>query len=168
MTRYQGKHHGYFSVTNNNLPAGEKHVQYGEFLCWPGIWMLMGTLIGPQRHEVWATHTINAFHGAPLHLGIWMSRKCFNTILSALSFTDAIPPTFLDKFWRSDRWLRRGGGGGVNIVENFVPGYMNCLDISISIWTNKFTCRGFMFIPCKPWPFGNKYHTVCCCTSGIM
>ena len=49
--------------TNNNLPAGEKHVQYGEFLCWLGLWMLMGTLIGPQRHEFWATHTINAFHG---------------------------------------------------------------------------------------------------------
>ena len=37
--------------TNNNLPAGEKHVQYGEFLHWLGLWMLMGTLIGPQRHE---------------------------------------------------------------------------------------------------------------------
>ena len=28
--------------TNNNLPAREKHVQYGEFLCWLGLWMLMG------------------------------------------------------------------------------------------------------------------------------
>ena len=59
--------------TNNNLPVGEKHVQYGEFLCWLGLWMLMGTPIGPQRHEFWATHPINAFHGASLHLGIWMS-----------------------------------------------------------------------------------------------
>ena len=85
--------------TNNNLPAGEKHVQYGEFLCWLGLWMLMGTLIGPKRHEFWATHTINTFHGAPLRLGVWMSRKCFDAILSALSFTDATPPTYLDKFW---------------------------------------------------------------------
>ena len=57
---------------------------------------------------------------------------------------------------------------GVNMVENIVPGYMNCLDESMSIWTNKFTCPGFMFVPHKPWPFGNEYHTVCCCTSGIM
>ena len=85
--------------TNNNLPAGKKHVQYGEFLCWLGLWMPTGTLIKPQRHEFWATHPINAFHGAPLRLGIWMRRNCFDTILSALSFTDAIPPTFLDKFW---------------------------------------------------------------------
>ena len=85
--------------TNNNLPAGEKHVQYGEFLCWLGLWMLMGTLIGPQRHKFWSTHTINAFHGGPLHLGVWMSRKHFDAFLSALSFTDAIPPTFLNRFW---------------------------------------------------------------------
>ena len=57
---------------------------------------------------------------------------------------------------------------GLNMVENFIPGYVNCLDESMSVWTNKFTCPGFMFVPRKPWPFGNEYHTVCCCTSGIM
>ena len=121
----------------------------------------MGTLNGPQRHEFWATHAINAFHGAPLHLGMWMSRKCFNTILSALSFTQHS----LTSFGRSDRCWRCVG---VNMVENFVPGYMNCLDKSMSILTNKFTCPGFMFIPHKPWPFGNEYHTICCCPSGII
>ena len=50
----------------------------------------------------------------------------------------------------------------------FSPGFMNCLDESMSIWTNKFTCTGFMFVPRKPWPFGNEYHTICCCSSGIM
>ena len=151
--------------TNNNLPAGEKHVQYGELLCWLGLWMLMGTLIGPQRHEFWATHTINAFHGAPLRLGVWMSRKQFDAILSALSFTDATPPMYLDKFWEICQMVE---AWGLNMVENFVPGYVNCLDESMSIWTNKFTCPGFMFVPRKPWPFGNEYHMVCCCHSGIM
>ena len=56
----------------------------------------------------------------------------------------------------------------MNMNDNFIPGYMNCLDESMSMWTNKFTCPGFMFVPCKPWPFGNEYHTVCCCSSGIM
>ena len=151
--------------TNNNLPAGEKHIQYGEFLRWLGLWVLMGTLIGPQRHEFWATRTINAFHGAPLRLSVWMSRKCFDAILSALSFTDATPPTYLDKFWEIRQMVE---AWGLNMVENFVPGYVNCLDESMSVWTNKFTCPGFMFVPHKPWPFGNEYHTVCCCTSGIM
>ena len=57
---------------------------------------------------------------------------------------------------------------GTNIRDNFLPGCMNCLDESMSMWTNKFTCPGFMFVPCKPWPFENEYHTVSCCSSGII
>ena len=104
----------------------------------------MGTLVGPQGHEFWAPHTINAFHGAPLHLGVWMSRKHFDAILSALSFTDAIPPTFLNNFWEIQQMVE---AWGVNIGENFVPWCMNCLDESMSVWTNKFTCPGFMLVP---------------------
>ena len=57
---------------------------------------------------------------------------------------------------------------GMNMKDNLIPDYMNCLDESMSVWTNKFTCPGFMFVPRKPWPFGNEYHTICCCSSGIM
>ena len=55
-----------------------------------------------------------------------------------------------------------------NMRDNFLPGYMNSLDESMSVWTNKFTCLGFMFVPCKPCPFVNEYHTMCCCSLGIM
>ena len=59
--------------TNQNLPHGEKTIQYGELICWIGLWMLMGTIVGPQRREFWATSPIDAFHGAPLRLGVWMT-----------------------------------------------------------------------------------------------
>ena len=55
-----------------------------------------------------------------------------------------------------------------NMNQQLSPGYVNCLDESMSVWTNQLTCPGFMFIPRKPWPFGNEYHLVCCCLSGIM
>ena len=55
-----------------------------------------------------------------------------------------------------------------NMNAIFSPGFMNCLDESMSIWTNKFTCPGFMFVPRKPWSFGKEYHTVGCCSSGIL
>ena len=86
--------HMILSQTNNNRPAGEKHV--------PTLAWALNASVDPnwtQRHDFWTRHTINTFHGAPLHLGIWMIRKHFDAILSALSFTGAIPPTFLDKFW---------------------------------------------------------------------
>ena len=57
---------------------------------------------------------------------------------------------------------------GSNMVSCFMPGWANCLDESMSIWMNKFSCPDFMFIARKPWPFGNEYHMVCCCARGIM
>ena len=48
-----------------------------------------------------------------------------------------------------------------------MPGWANCLDLSMSIWMNKFSCPGFMFVPRKLWPFGNEYHMDCCCATGI-
>ena len=59
-------------------------------------------------------------------------------------------------------------GMGSNMVSCFMPRWANCLDKSMSLWTNKFSCPGFMFIPRKPWSFGNEYHMVCCCATGIM
>ena len=57
---------------------------------------------------------------------------------------------------------------GKNMTNVSSPRHVNCLDKSMSIWMNKFTCPGFMSVPRKPWPFGNEYHTVCCCRTGIM
>ena len=45
---------------------------------------------------------------------------------------------------------------------------MNYLDKSMSPWTNKYICPEHMFVPCKPWPLGNEYHSMCCCESRIM
>ena len=151
--------------TNNNLHRGHDQLQYGEFLQWLGLWLLMSTMVGPQQHEFWAAYPINAFRGAPLHLGVWMSRARFDAILASLSFTDRDPPPFLDKFWEVRQMI---DAWGPNMNNAFAPGYMNCLDESMSMWTNKFSCPGFMFGPRKPWPFGNEYRTVCCCLSGIM
>ena len=151
--------------TNNNLNRGHDQLQYGEFLQWLGLWLLMSTMVGPQQHEYWVAYPINTFRGAPLRLGVWMSCARFDAILAALSFTDHDPPPFLDKFWEVRKMIDAWGS---NMNNAFAPGYMNCLDESMSMWTNKFTCPGFMFVRRKPWPFRNKYHTACCCLSGIM
>ena len=46
---------------NNNLHHGHDQLQYGEFLQWLGLWLLMSTMVGPQRHEYWAAYPIDAF-----------------------------------------------------------------------------------------------------------
>ena len=55
-----------------------------------------------------------------------------------------------------------------DIEENFGPGWVNCLDESMSPWTNKYICPGHMLVPCKPRSLGNEYHSRCCCESEIM
>jgi hypothetical protein len=54
------------------------------------------------------------------------------------------------------------------MAKIFLVAWVVCLDESISIWHNQWTCPGWVFCPCKPQPFGNEYHTMCCGLSGIM
>ena len=47
-------------------------------------------------------------------------------------------------------------------IMDFMFGRINvCLD-------NEYTCPGYMFVPQKPHPFGNEYHTIGCCISGVL
>ena len=102
---------------------------------------------------------------APLRLGGFMSRKRFDTILKALAITSRSPPAFRDRFWEVREILE---AWNANMTEQFTPSWVSCLAESMSTWTNKYSCPGWMFMPRKPWPFGNEYHTVCCSLSGIL
>ena len=138
---------------------------YGEFLCWLGLWFLMATINGPDRSDFWSMTEVDCFVGAPLRLGAFMSRKRFDMILKALAITSRSPPAFRDRFWEVREILE---AWNANMTEQFTPSWVSCLDESMSTWTNKYSCPGWMFVPRKPWPFGNEYHTVCCSLSGIL
>ena len=106
--------------TNQNLPHGEKPILYGEFLRWIGLWMLMGTIVGPQRREFWATSPINAFHGAPLCLSVWMPQTRFEAILSALTFTD-IASMGNDIHQSALRWSGQPKGRPIGCLPSSCP-----------------------------------------------
>ena len=107
----------------------------------------MLTLIGPQRCDFWAMQTIDAFSGAPICLGVRMSQRKFKAILQTLTFTNQQPPNYINKFWEVQQMLE---AWGENIQQTFMPGYANCLDELMSVWTNKFMYHGFMFVTRKP------------------
>lgn len=94
-----------------------------------------------------------------------MSHNRFDEILQELTFTNKEAPSFKDRFWEIcymvDAWNK-------NMVENFILGWITCLDESMSPWTNKWTCPGYICLPRKPHPFGNKFHTIFCGLCGIM
>ena len=94
-----------------------------------------------------------------------MSRKRFEAILKALAITARQPPAFRDRFWEVREIIQ---AWNANMTEQFTPSWVSCLDESMSMWMNKYSCPGWMFVPRKLWPFGNEYHTVCCSLSGIL
>ena len=55
-----------------------------------------------------------------------------------------------------------------NMTSVFLCGWIACFYESISVWLNRFSCPGWMVVPRKPHPFGNEYHTICCCLCGIL
>ena len=125
----------------------------------------MVTINGPDRSDFWSMTEVDCFVGAPLRLGGFMSRKQFDMILKALAITSRSPPAFRDRFWEVHEILE---AWNANMTEQFTPSWVSCLDKSMSSWTNKCSCPGWMFVPRKPWPFGNEYHMVCCSLSGIL
>ena len=55
-----------------------------------------------------------------------------------------------------------------HMLDVFLSGWVYCLDESMSIWTSRWTCPGFMFVPRKPHPVRNEYHTIADGPYGIL
>jgi hypothetical protein len=148
-----------------NLNIEGKSLTYGELLRWIGIWFLMATTQGTKRHDFWSVAPTNIFDNASFRLNHLMSRDRFDSILKPLGYTICPAPDYPDRFHEVREMIE---AWNENMQNNFKPGHIVCLDESMSTWTNMHTCPRFMFVPRKPWPFGNEYHTVCCGNTGIM
>ena len=136
-----------------------------EFVRFLGLIFLMATSQGSQRRDYWATDSPQMFSGAPFRLHQYMSRRRFENILKHLAFTQEPPPAFKDPFHQVNDLI---GHFNSHTHSAFSPGWVSCLDESMSVWSNRWTCPGWMFVPRKPHPMGNEYHSVCCGLSGIM
>ena len=100
---------------------------------------------------------------APFRLNSIMSRNRFDSILSAISFTNREVPYedgFLQMFQLEEAWNH-------NMDQQFVPSCINVLDDSVMEWFNKWS-PGFMCVGRKPHPFGNERHTIFCALASIL
>jgi hypothetical protein len=56
-----------------------------------------------------------------------------------------------------------------NNMKNIIySSWILCLDESMSILMNRYTCPGWVFCPFQPHLFDNEYHTICCGETGIL
>jgi hypothetical protein len=118
----------------------------------------MGMIQGPERKNFWSMDPISEFVGAPFWIN-YMSSGHFHKIVHCLRYTNDAPPTYCNRFFEIRKLVQ---AWNENMAINFSPGWISCLDESMSIWPNKYSCPGYMFVPRKPWPFGNKNHTIVC------
>jgi len=142
-----------------------QQITYGEFLRFIGLWFLMATTHFDRRNDFWSTQPPDPFHGVLLRFNDWMSRARFEEIVSALQYTDEQPPAYLDKFWEVCQMLDAFNN---NMQAQFRPSWISCIDESMSKWVSQYSCPGFMLVPQKPWPCGNKYHTISCGETEIL
>ena len=89
----------------------------------------------------------------------------FERITFCLRLTVRDPPAYRDKFHEVRDLIAAWND---HMREVFIPGWVSCVDESMPIWTSNWTCPGFMFVPRKPHPMGNEYHSSCCGQSEIM
>ena len=152
--------------TNKSLiDEGKPELEVGEFMRFLGLQLFMSTLTGFKKDDYWSATPIEIESGAPYRFGMFMSRNRFNDIVRHLTLTDVRPPGYTDKFWEVRQMIQIWNE---NIDEIFSPGWICCLDESMSIWYGKYSCPGWVFCPRKPHPFGNEYHDICCGMSGII
>jgi len=138
---------------------------WGEFLVFVGAWFLLATSEGAKRHDYWSSLDVSPFVGAPFRLNAFMARDRFDNLLSSLVFTNDKPPSYKDPFFPIEQLVC---AWNKNMSQEFSPGWVTCLDESMSPWYSQFSCPGFMFVPRKPWPFGNEWHTIACGISKVL
>lgn len=151
-------------ATNHNLAGAP--LDWPEFLRVIGLLFLMASVnSGCDRRSFFEDTEPSEFEGAPFRLTKHMSLYRFDSIMKALRYTNTPSPQFRDKFHEIRQLISSFNG---HMAEVFKPSWISCLDESMSPWTSRWTCPGWMFVPRKPHPMGNEYHSICCGESGIM
>ena len=140
-------------------------VSYSELLSWIGLWILMSTVDGSDHQSFWSSKDVNIYEGALFQLMQFTSRNCFEEILGALSYMDKSAPELLGKFWEVRDLI---SAWNANMEVEFLPSWINAIDESMSKWLNEYTCLGFMYVPRKPWKFGNEWYDAGCCSSDVI
>ena len=127
---------------NKNLPP-ENPIDRGEFLRFIGLWLLMSTIGGGfDKMEHWSSTAPSPENGAPFRFNEWMSKNRFKNVQNTLRHADEDKPSHIDKFFVIRKIL---SSWNQNIQDVFRPGWLNCLDESMSMWNSKTSCPGWVF-----------------------
>ena len=152
-------------IAETNKILDQHPLSYGELLRWISLWVFISTVDGSDCWSFWLMKKINMYEGAPFHLSSYMTQRRFEEILSALGHTNRSPTQQHDQFWDIRQLIEVWNA---HMMENCIPSWINAIDESMSKWINEYTCPGYMYVPRKPWKFGNEYHYAGCALSNVI
>ena len=153
-------------LKESNKAGNNENITWGELLVYIGLWFLMAsTATGCDRRSYWDNSPTNPWNGAPYRFNEYMSLTRFDYITKILTFHSPPFPEYTDKFHEVRELLQSYND---HMKKVFIPSWISCLDESMSSWTSRWTCPGWMYVPRKPHPYGNEYHTIACGESGIL
>ena len=142
-------------VTTEEIKGRE--LTLSEFYTWLGCRFFIACYVTELDTQAWwSKKPISMWEGAPHWLNDFITRDRFEEISRSLRLMDRPNPPVKDGFF-----LMRQLQESFNFYyeKNYLPSWLSCLDESMSPWSNIYT-PGYMFVPRKPHPFGNEYHTV--------
>ena len=142
-------------MTNRYIDGPNMTLQ--DFYVWMGCHFFMEGFEGIEKNKMWwLEKTIDMFEGAPFSLSEYMSGRRFQNIGTSIRYTKIESPAFLDRFHDVRQMIEYFND---HYEGEYVPSWLNCLDESMNSFLDKFF-PGFMCVPRKPHPFGNKYHSI--------
>ena len=155
------------AIVESGLHGSKAPVTFGEMIRFLWIRLLMSTQQGWTVDDYWRySEAANQTDcPCPFNMSPFMSMRRFRSINRHLTYTDAQAPTYTDRFWEIRQLIKAWNTHMANV---FLAGWVICLDESMSIWHQRWTCPGWIFCPRKPLPFGNEYHTACCALCNIL
>jgi hypothetical protein len=126
------------------------------------LFLFARTTQGVPRGMFWSNDT---YCGASFCLHAYMSRRHFEAILKHLKLTTSLPSAFKHPFHPVNDLI---DAFNKHSQTCFSPSLVTFLDKPMSVWTNMWTCPGWMFVLQNPHPMGNEFLSICCGFSGIM
>ena len=137
-----------------------------DFVKWVVCWIYMACwVLIESRWDWWSTKTPSMAKCAPFRLNRIIYRNRFNSIFSALRFTNREVPyedgffhmRQLEEAWNQNMAQQFCHHGSMFLMSPWWSGSTSgILDLCVSAVSR------------KPYPFGNEWHTICCALAHIM
>ncbi len=143
--------------------SGGISLKHGDFLRYISLWFLMATCSGCTQSKFWGKAPYNpCSNPCPYQFSVLIHLFPWDHL--GASFHQKTLPHIAIFSGRYLRWLLHG----TKIWQPFPPSWLICLDESMSIWSQRWTCPRWVFCTCKPHQFGYKYHMACCGLLGVL